>query len=501
MKAATVKNILDTAPEYTAEPPRALTRELPPADPFPVDALGYILRAAALGIHDRVQAPMAICGQSVLAAATLAVQAHADIELPTTHIRPLSSFLMTVAATGERKSGADDDACRATRRHEKALRDRHDADLPGYLNDFAAWEKAVEFAKKRGKGNRATIRDDLDAIGPAPSPPLIPMLTCPEPTYEGLCRLYMGGQPSLGLFSAEGGQFIGGHGMSDDKKLMTATGLSCLWDGEPIRRVRVGDGASILPGRRLAAHIMAQPDVASVMLSDRVLTDQGLLSRMLVTAPDSIAGTRLWQEPKPESATDLARYEARLLSIFEMPPPLALGKQNELEPRTLPLSVKARSVWIGFTDHIEGEIGQGGTMESIRGLANKLPEHAARLAGVLTLIDDIDAGEVSAEKLAAGIDLAQHYAAEAIRLFAVSRINIKLLLAQRVLVWLQTDWKEPFISLPDIYQLGPTAVRDAATAKPIVERLEEHGWLVKIKGGTTVNGHTRRDAWRIVKGA
>ena len=44
-----------------------------------------------------------------------------------------------------------------------------------------------------------------------------------------------------------------------------------------------------------AMHHMAQPDVASVLLSDRVLADQGLLSRLLVTAPETAAGTGLWR--------------------------------------------------------------------------------------------------------------------------------------------------------------------------------------------------------------
>jgi hypothetical protein len=76
---------------------------------------------------------------------------------------------------------------------------------------------------------------------------MTPLLTCPEPTYEGKCRLLAGGQPAIGIFAAEGGQFVGGHGMSDDARLRTATGLSAIWDGEPIRRVRVGDGIVILP--------------------------------------------------------------------------------------------------------------------------------------------------------------------------------------------------------------------------------------------------------------
>jgi Protein of unknown function (DUF3987) len=73
--------------------------------------------------------------------------------------------------------------------------------------------------------------------------------------------------------------------MSDDNKLRTAAGLSELWDGEPIKRVRAGDGTLVLPGRRVAMHLMAQPDVAAIMLSDRMLLSQGFLSRCLVTAP------------------------------------------------------------------------------------------------------------------------------------------------------------------------------------------------------------------------
>ena len=107
-------------------------------------------------------------------------------------------------------------------------------------------------------------RELLDKLGPAPLAPLEPVLTCPEPTYEGLCKLLAVGQPSVGIFSAEGGQFIGGYGMTDDAKLRTAAGLSSLWDGEPIKRARALDGITVIPGRRVAMHLMAQPDVAAI---------------------------------------------------------------------------------------------------------------------------------------------------------------------------------------------------------------------------------------------
>ena len=51
------------------ESPRPLMREISPGEPFPIHALGPVLRPMAEAAHDRVQAPMAICAQSVLATA------------------------------------------------------------------------------------------------------------------------------------------------------------------------------------------------------------------------------------------------------------------------------------------------------------------------------------------------------------------------------------------------------------------------------------------------
>jgi hypothetical protein len=500
--AERVRELIRMAEEIKPEPPRPLMRELPPADPFPVETLGSALVPAARAIYDRVQAPLAICGQSVLAAATLAVQAHADVALPIGdgQRKPMSNYFVTVAASGERKSACDFEATQPIRMHEKELREKYDADILAYANDKAAWDKAREMATKRGRGDFTKIKQALGNLDPAPVPPLAPLLTCPEPTYEGLCKLLVAGQPSVGIFAAEGGQFIGGHGMNNENKLKTASGLSDVWDGSAIRRVRMGDAVIILPGRRLSMHLMLQPDVAAILFRDRLLADQGLLSRQLITAPDTAMGTRMSHEEAPQTEGDLKRYRARVLKILESPLPLALGKSNELEPRPLPLSPAARSLWFKFADHVEISIGPGGDLEAIRGLANKLPEHGARIAGVLTLVDDIGAGEISHLAMAAGIQLAQHYAAEALRLHGASRIDEGLRRAQQVLDWLLSQWKERAISLPDIYQRGPNSVRDAASARSTVAILEEHGWLIRIPDGAVVAGVWRKEAWLIVRG-
>jgi hypothetical protein len=478
-------------------------REMPPPDPFPVDALGDVLAPVAHAIHDRVQAPLAICAQSVLAAATLAVQGHADIELPFggRRVKPLSSYFVTIAETGERKTEADFHAMWAIRKHEKNLREKYDGEMPSYVNDKTAWEKAREAVVKNGKGDRPKTKAALDQLGPAPTAPLAPMLIASEPTFEGLTKQFTNHRPSLGLFSSEGGQFIGGHGMNEENKLKTASGLSSLWDGEPVRRVRAGDGASVFTGRRVTAHLMVQPDVACILLQDPLLLNQGILSRILTTSPESAAGKRKPRAEQEETDKIIKDYGSLLLQILERPLPLAAGKTNELEPRALPLSMEAAELWKQFVQNVESSIGPGGDLETIKGLANKLPEHAARLAGVITLIGDINAPEVSEQSMKAGIALAEHYVAEAMRLFEVTRINADLRLAQRVLDWLHRTWGEPNSSLPDIYQRGPNAVRDQGTARKLVAILVDHGWLTPIEKGATIAGHFRREAWRIVKAA
>jgi hypothetical protein len=466
-----------------------------------MDALGDVLGAAASAIHDKVQAPQAMCAQAVLAAAALAVQGHADVVLPTGSTRPVSGFFVTIGESGERKSAVDEIALWPVRQHEARLRSSYEDDLATFNNENEAWEKqrAQILADKSAYPDKASKAAALTDVGPAPKAPLVPIITCPEPTFEGLVRLLANGQPSVGVFTAEGGQFVGSHAMSEDNKLKTCAALSSLWDGEPIRRVRQGDGASILPGRRVSAHLMLQPGVAAGVLSDPVLRDQGTLSRLLVTFPISTAGTRMWREAKPESEAAIRRYGHRLRDILESPFPLAEGQINELAPRALSLSGEARSLWIGFANHIEQQIGLGGALEPIRGLANKLPEHAARLAAVLAIIDDLECSEVSGACMASGISLAQHYAAEALRLYEAGLADPVLVLAQRLLDWLHADWADSSVSLPDIYQQGPNAIRDGKLALRLVRILVEHGWLLRIEGGALIRGSKRRDAWRIVK--
>ena len=267
--------------------PLPLVRSMPPADPFPVNSLGPTIGAAAQAFQAKTQAPMDICANAVLAVAGLATQAHADIELPTGEVKPLCLYLVTIARSGERKTTTDSLALGPVKKRENDLRTEHESAVANYENRLAAWKAERKIVENNKKLDLVARTGALDKLGPEPKAPLFPMIVCHEPTFEGLAKLLAGGQPSVGIFASEGGLFIGGHGFSEEAKLRTAAGLSLLWDDGRLNRVRAGDGALALAGRRVALHLQAQPDVAARLLSDPILADQGLLSRILVIAPDS----------------------------------------------------------------------------------------------------------------------------------------------------------------------------------------------------------------------
>jgi uncharacterized protein DUF3987 len=478
--------------------PLPLTRTLPAISSFPVEALGPSMGAAAHGIHARTQAPMDICSNALLAVAGLAAQAHADVVLPTGEIKPLSLFLVTIAASGERKTSTDNLALSPVREQEAKLREEHEVAAAAFEIEIAAWDaerKKILADKKLNRDGRKAL---LETLGSEPKAPLSPITVCHEPTFEGLVRLLANGQPSVGIFASEGGVFIGGHGFSEEAKLRTAAGLSLLWDDGRLTRVRAGESATALTGRRVALHLQAQPDVASRVFADPVLSDQGLLSRILVVAPESKQGTRLWREPTAEHKRAASAYVDQVNRLFRRPMPIKTGTRNELQPRPLPLSPEARQLWIQFADEIERQLGPRGELSQISGFAAKLPEHAARIAGVLAMFENPETPEIEARLLLNAMTISQHYAQAALRLHGQSRLSEELKDAEVLLDWVHMKADRGLISLPDIVQSGPNKIRETATARRLVRILEQHRQLERLPGTARVNGKDRHEVWRVV---
>ena len=493
---------IDIDPATTA--PEPLRAPLPPGQAYPVDALGEVLGGAARALHDVVKAPMALCCQSVLAAASLAAQAHFDVLLPWGQRKPLSLFLLTVGESGERKSAVDDVVLGAAKAHEKAAMAAYREDMERHEADMAAWGKATEAARnaatqgKKGAATAVQVRDAVAAVGDKPVAPVAPLRFVTDPTAEGLYKLLAMSQPSVALFSDEGGLLIGGHALNGDNFLKTITRWSKMWDGAPFDRVRAGDGVGILYGRRMALHQLAQGDVMVKLLSDRMANGQGLLARCLVAWPESTIGTRYtdafeWAGDRRE----LKRLFAVLAGLLEAELRTSENEPQELDPMELPLSAEATAMALQAGNQFEALMAAGQDLSELRDRTAKALENACRIAGVLAAIEGgMGTSEITADHLARGLVLIQWYLSETLRIRGAAAVPQSVQDAEALSNWLQARGVRRFATT-GILKSGPAHLRNKPRLMAAIEQLVEAGYITACPAGTEIDGVKARKAWEV----
>ena len=495
----TLPMVHDPAVRVDGFAPEPLRRPVPPPVPYPIAELGPILQPAAESLRRVIQAPDAVCGASVLAAASLAAQALANVEIDDREI-PLSLWMLTVAESGERKSAVDAEAMRAARAHEKALGKGYELDLRTHAADVAEWEaRCLDARSKAKKSGGAGLSDALRAIGPAPPAPLVPRLIVGDFTAEGLAKLLAVSLPSVGAFTDEAALVFGGHGMRKEAVALTAGTLCKLWDNGTLDRVRSLDGAIKLYGRRLAMHLLAQPVIAERALSDDVLAGQGFLARCLLAWPESTAGTRAYRAESLRDDAALARMAYRLGELHRQPLPLAEGERQELRPRALHLDAAAKAVWVRFHDAVEAGMGPGGqfALPTVKPWASKTPEQALRIAGVLTLLESTAAQEIDAGTMERAAELALWHLHEAVRLAGTAEVSPEVRDAEALLKWCH-DTGRTLLYSTDALHKGPARIRERETFVRAMGELERAGWAEAVEGGMELDGRHRRNVWRIV---
>ena len=141
----------------------------------------------------------------------------------------------------DRKTSADNEAMIPVRMREKRLAATYKVLAEFYDIDHGAWQ-AQRSQIERAKMEREERAAELQRLGPEPAAPIKPYLTISEGTAEGLSKLMPQLPGALGIFSAEGAQFLNGHGFTTEAKLRTAAAFATLWDGKELRSVRAGDG-------------------------------------------------------------------------------------------------------------------------------------------------------------------------------------------------------------------------------------------------------------------
>ncbi|MBU8974787.1 DUF3987 domain-containing protein [Lysobacter sp. MMG2] len=482
------------SPARSLGAPEPLRREMPGPEPFPLLALGEVLEPAARALRETVQAPDAVIAGALLAAASLAVQGLADVEAPDGRRIPLSLWLISISESGERKSSADREAMRGIDDYERMLEREYAHADRRHAAEMAEWEARCSVAKNRTKG--AGLAAELLQLGDKPQAPSPPYRRVADFTAEGLFRLLNAGVPSVGVFSDEAALVFGGHGMSQESVMRTAGTLCKLWDHGALDRVRSGDGALRLRGRRLALHLMAQPVIAGRALSDPVLLGQGFLARCLLAQPLGTAGTRMYVDAPIESHPAMVRLRAILLARLQAPFSFSTDDPHALAPPAVLLSSRAFAIWRTFHDVIERGMLPEGQFADVRPWGSKAAEQALRLAGVLRLMTDQNAATLDELSVGRGCQIALWYLCEVQRILASTRVSQDVQDAEAILAWAQARG-DAVVTVRALLQYGPGRLRDRNRITVALARLTEAGHVVRL-GGAELAATRARRAWRLV---
>ena len=460
-----------------------LIREIPSPERYPLDVLPDVLHNAIGDVVQTVQVPVALAAQSFLAAAALAVQAHGHV-LIDGRILPTSLYCLSVCDSGDRKSAVDKVVLRPHREWQQEQFREYETFLVQYKREEKAYKSTVTKAiGKAGNGNYAATLKAVENVGEEPVPPLIPVILITNMTSEALNQQLNIGLPYAGVFSDESGSLIGGYSMSKDHLLKTLSDFSSLWGGSDEIRVRVGSGLTNTQGKRLSMHLMAQPDVARILLGKRIAHTQGFFPRLLICWPETLRGTRKYQRRNLEDEASIQEYNARILDILNTEPVYSDTRKLCLNPRNVPLSKDAYEHWVAFHDKIESQNNPDGPLDAISGWASKAAEHAARIAGVLALLDDLYCQEIPVEYMMSGATLAEFYLHEMYRVHAQGEQDESTLRSDKLLQFMQEkrDEVNNVFSSEYLLQYGPKCIRDAVTLQDTLELLKEMDKIERVK--------------------
>ena len=466
-------------------------------EPYPLDALPDIIRAAVKEVAEFVKCPLPLVASSALSALSLTIQAHADVRRDEILSAPASLFLLTIADSGERKSQADKMFIKPIQEYQDAQAEEAKPAWKDYKANLEAWEAKRGGIKDRirqlAKGNKPTTGEESRLCHlehEEPKPPRVLKLIREDATPEGLAKKLQREWPSAGVISNEAGIVFGAHGMNTENVMRNLALLNKLWDGGRYQSDRADDerGRDVR-GARLTMGLMIQGTTLRAFFnqSKGLARGSGFLARFLVAWPDSTMGTRFYAEPVAGSPA-LSAFNRRIAELLNQTAPI--DENGALTPTILPLATDAKAAWVEFHDAIERELASGGELYDVQDVASKSADNAARLAALFHVFvsenSDFSVSSIQAAEIESASRVVAWHLNESRRFFGELALPMELANAARLDTWLIAYCRREqthLVPIAKLQQGGPVGLRSKATIDIVMRELKGAGRAQWVQAG------------------
>jgi len=345
------------------------------------------------------------------------------------------------------------------------------------------WEKRVHEAAKKAEPTPPCPPDAEEPPEPTP-----PRLVVSDTTIEALAPLLAANPRGLVLYRDELAGWLGNFGKYGGDG-DAARFLEC-YNGGRITVDRVARGNTTVEAALLSIMGGIQPQRLNELLFQR--TDDGLAARFLFTWPEPVARRR------PTQGADLSRLDGALARLRALS--VAEVDEGQFAPKLLRLDTTAASRFEAWWK-ANGKVCAAASAGLFAGWLGKGPGVVLRLACALTHLDWADAGGPEPEfvgdaAVARAVALFDGYLTPmAERVFGdAARPVVERHAAALLNRWTQERARQFNVRA---YTRGPNkldGLANAAALNPVLELLEERGWVRDIgerEGGTV--GRRSRD--------
>jgi len=450
------------------------------------DVPGRMARETAAATQTPTDLAVAV-GLGVLAAT---VGGRVEVEVRTDWYEPTNLYVAPIALSGEGKSPVIRALARPLRDIERAriagMRAQVEIQQAKHDRLVKRLHRLQETAAKTGDIADEVAADDLVVELANKSRPVHPRLLVDDVTPEALISL-LAAHGSIAAISAEAGLFgiLAGR-YSGDHNL---DAVLKAWSGEEIRVDRKGRPPEFVEHPALTLVLTPQPIAMAAVLADPIMRDRGLVGRFLYVAPDTLQGSR---DTRSALLTeDMVNEWADLLWRIFGATSLPEATQNTQDPSgsrssggfegsspVIRISPEALEVWHQFRERLEPKLGPDGELFGISSWVSKLDGQVIRIAGLLHIADDPEhaldrpiSPPVMTRAVLIGIDLISH----AQVVFGPTGAGSSQL--RRLLMWIQRCGLDQFSARAAYQALKTSAVPDMATFQPLLDRLEELGYI------------------------
>ncbi len=340
------------------------------------------MQEAITGLGELHNTPDSMAIQCVLGVANLAAQKLWNVDSRVYGIRPVNEFFICMAPTGAMKSTNYREISQGIDQYQQLRQE----DLRNDALRYQVEQKA--YKKKITDYERALELDPATAILPqAPRPIESAKYTIGKATVNGIID-QLKSQAFVGLFSSEAGEFFNGHSFQNKdaaRAIEMSAALTSMWDGHTIDRI-TGVERTSLSNRRVNMLFLLQTETIQQVLNNPVFSEQGFVHRLLITQSDYYE-KQDW-EFTPESyqrqqaaRTKLTAFNDRILQMMRREVSYLPGKNFELDLPTMRQTDQAHEC-LGQWRNLNKNAGSG-VLRNYQGFAERLHEHALRLAATV----------------------------------------------------------------------------------------------------------------------